>query len=75
MKYIPTIITGLLLFWPLPVSPSEAGIEWARLKQESEELYRAGQYGRAVIVAQKVLEIAEKTSGQTIPSWPRACTT
>ncbi len=63
MKYIPTIITVLLLLWPLPVSPGEAGIEWDILIQEGQELHRAGQYGRAVTVDKKALEIAEKNVG------------
>ena len=67
MKYIPTIITVVLLLWPLPVSPSEAGIEWDILIQEGQELHRAGQYGRAVIVAKKALEIAMKNVGPHHP--------
>ena len=68
MKYIPTIITAFLLLLALPsVSPSGAGIEWDILNQESMELHRTGQYGRAVVVAKKALEIAEKNVGPNHP--------
>ena len=64
MKYIPTIITVLLLVLPLPSClPSDADIEWDILNQEAVDLYAKGQYGRAVIVAKKALEIAEKNIG------------
>ena len=50
MKYIPTIITGLLLLLPLPSClPGEAGTEWDLLNQEGQELHRAAEYGRAVV--------------------------
>ena len=68
MKYIPTIITAFLLLLALPsVSPSDAGIEWDILNQESMELYRTGQYDRAVVVAKKALEVAEKNVGPNHP--------
>ncbi len=68
MKYLPTIITVLLLLWPLPVLPSEAGSEWGILNQEAVDLYDKGQYGRAVIVAKKALEIAEKNVDPNHPT-------
>ncbi len=69
MKYIPTIVTAFLLLLGLPsVSPSDAGIEWDILNQEVKELYRTGQYDRAVIVAKKALEVAEKNVGPNHPS-------
>jgi tetratricopeptide (TPR) repeat protein len=66
VKYVPTIITGLLL--PLPAClPGEAGTEWDILNQEVEELYRTGRYGRAVVIAKKALEVAEKNVGPNHP--------
>ena len=37
-----------------------AGIEWEILNQEVKSLYQQGQYDRAVVVAKKALEVAEK---------------
>ena len=52
MKYIPTIITVLLLVLPLPSClPSDADIEWDILNQEAVDLYAKGQYGRAALQA------------------------
>jgi len=45
----------------------DAGIEWEILTQEAMELYRKGNYDRAVIVAKKSLEIAEKNVGPDHP--------
>jgi hypothetical protein len=39
------------------------GIEWDILNQEVMELYRTGNYDRAVTVAKKSLEVAEKALG------------
>lgn len=57
------------------------GIEWRILNEESQRLYRAGEYDRGIVVALKALEVAEKMSGQTIRTsqpastiWP-CCTT
>lgn len=36
-----------------------AGIEWETLNHEVMELYRAGKYDRAVLLAQKALRVAE----------------
>ena len=46
---------------------SGAGIEWEILYQEAMELYRTGNYDRAVIVAQKALQVAEQNVGPNHP--------
>ena len=65
MKYILTITMSflLLLLATPPVFAQGAGIEWEILNQEAMELYRTGKYDRAVVVAKKALEVAEKTVG------------
>ena len=40
-----------------------AGIEWDLLNKEVMELYSAGNYDHAVIVAQKALRVAEQNGG------------
>jgi len=70
MKYllaIPTAFLLLLLTTPLVFSQS-AGIEWDILNEEVRELSRTGKYDRAVVVAKKVLEIAEKNVGPNHPA-------
>ena len=44
------------------------GIEWETLNQEVMDLYRAGRYDRAVVVAKKALEVAERSVGQDHPN-------
>jgi tetratricopeptide (TPR) repeat protein len=44
-----------------------AGIEWEILNQEVMELYRTGKYDRAIVVAKKALEVAEKNVGPNHP--------
>ncbi len=44
-----------------------AGSEWDTLNQEVKELYRTGKYDRAVVVARKALEMAEKNVGPDHP--------
>ncbi len=69
MKYILTITTAILLFLLAtpPVFAPGAGIEWDNLNQEVKELYRSGKYDRAVVVAKKALEVAEKNVGPNHP--------
>ena len=67
MKYVRSIITVLLLLWRLPVSLGEAGIAWDILNQEAQESQDKGQYNRAVIVAKKARERAEKNVGPRQP--------
>ena len=45
-----------------------AGIEWEILNQEAMELYRTGKYDRAIVVAKKALEVAEKNVGPNHPA-------
>jgi tetratricopeptide (TPR) repeat protein len=44
-----------------------AGIEWDTLNREAMDLYRAGKYDRAVVVAQKALQVAEQNVGPDHP--------
>jgi len=44
-----------------------AGSEWDILNQEVHELYSTGKYERAVVVAKKALEVAEKNVGPNHP--------
>jgi tetratricopeptide (TPR) repeat protein len=43
------------------------GSDWETLNQEVMELYRAGKYDRAIVVAKKALEVAEKRVGPNHP--------
>ena len=70
MKLIRTCSAVLLLV--CPVSPAAfaqegAGSEWDTLNQQVIELYCADQYDRAVVVAKKALEVAEKNVGPDQP--------
>ena len=79
MKYILTVTTAflLLLLGTPPVFAQGAGIEWDILNQEVQKLYRTGKYDRAVVVAKKALEVAEKNVGPNHPdlahSLPAPC--
>jgi hypothetical protein len=44
-----------------------AGIEWEILSREVQDLYRAGKYDRAVLVALEALEVAEENAGSDHP--------
>ena len=39
------------------------GVEWETLNEEVKSLYQKGQYDRAIVVAKKALEVAEKAAG------------
>ena len=69
MKYVLTLTTAflLLLLATPPVFAQGAGIEWEILNQEVMELNRTGKYDRAVVVAKKALEVAEKNVGPNHP--------
>ncbi|AEP13144.1 tetratricopeptide repeat protein [Chloracidobacterium thermophilum] len=45
-----------------------AGGEWETLSREVMELYRAGKYDQALVVAKKALEVAEKSVGPEHPN-------
>lgn len=49
------------------VSAQGSGTEWKTLCQEVMSLYQNGQYDRAVVVAKKALEVAEKNVGLNHP--------
>ncbi len=70
MKYMLTISTAflLLLLATPPVFAQGAGIEWDILTQEVMKFYRTGNYDRAVVVAKKALEVAEKNVGPNHPA-------
>ena len=69
MKYMLTIATAflLLLLATPPVFAQDAGKDWDALNKEVLELYRTGKYDRAVVVAKKALEVAEKSLGPNHP--------
>ena len=69
MRHIRTLFAGLVL---LPVSSSTvfaqgAGVEWDILNEEVMELYRTGNYDRALVVAKKALQVGEKNVGPDHP--------
>jgi tetratricopeptide (TPR) repeat protein len=51
-----------------------AGVQWEALNQEARELYRTGQYGRAVMVAKEALKLAEQKVGPDHPHVARSLT-
>jgi tetratricopeptide (TPR) repeat protein len=53
---------------PLARPAAAQGDEWKKLNQESRSLYQQGQYDRAVVVAKKALDVAEKTFGPNHPN-------
>jgi tetratricopeptide (TPR) repeat protein len=55
-----TVAIVLLLTGTTIVHAQGAGIEWDLLNQEAMELHRTGNYERAVVVAKKALEVAQK---------------
>ncbi len=58
----------LLSAMPLLTHAQGAGIEWDILNQETMELYQAGKYDRAVVVARKALQVAEQNVGPHHPA-------
>jgi len=72
MKHTRSLILFALVFAflctvPVVTHARGAGIEWEILNREVKELYRAGDYRRAVVVAQKALEVAERNVGPDHP--------
>ena len=69
MKYLLTCTTAFLLLLQAtpPGLAQSAGSEWETLRQEINELYRAGKYERAIVVTGKALELAEKNVGHNHP--------
>ena len=62
-----TVAALLLLSRTALVYAQGAGIEWDVLNQEAIDLYRQGKYDRAVVVAQKALEVAKQNVGPDHP--------
>ena len=69
MKYIITIILAIAFLGTIPsvLHARGAGIEWDTLSQEVMELNRTGKYDRALVVAQKALQVAEQNVGRDHP--------
>jgi tetratricopeptide (TPR) repeat protein len=69
MKYIRLAVLSLAFLGASLslVHAQGAGVEWRILNQEATELYNAGKYDRAVLVAQKALEVAEQNVGPDHP--------
>ena len=61
------VITLMLLSSTLSAFAKGAGTEWEILTQEAMELHRTGRYDRAVVVAKKALEVAQKNVGPNHP--------
>ena len=68
---------GWALKYVISGAPSDAGIEWNSLNQESVELYRTGQYDRAVVVPRTSVRRApgiRRRSSRPGPAGSRAAT-
>ena len=63
-----TTVFQLLLLAMLPASAQGPGMQWDMLNQAVIKLHRAGEYDRAVVVAKKALEVAEKDFGPNHPN-------
>ncbi|MBL4574712.1 MAG: tetratricopeptide repeat protein, partial [Opitutaceae bacterium] len=65
MKYILKIAVVFFLLWSgaSSVFAQSAGDQWKALNQEVLQLYQAGEYDRAIVVAEKALAIVEKNVG------------
>ena len=63
-----TLIALAALLSAPSVCAEGAGIEWEILNDEVRELYRTGQYARAVVVGKKALKVAEQIVGPDHPS-------
>ncbi len=69
------IFLSLLLITAHAFSQDEDS-EWEILNREVVSFYQKGQYGKAVAVAKKALEVAESNASvKIIPMCPRALTT
>ena len=62
-----TLIALAALLSAPSVCAEGAGIEWDILNDEVKELYRTGQYARAVVVGKKALKVAEEIVGPDHP--------
>ena len=64
----PVTVFLLLLLFGAAASAHAQGIKWKALNKEVMTLYQKGQYDRAVVVAKKALDMAEKAVGPNHPS-------
>ena len=64
----PVAVFLLLLLFGAAASAHAQGIEWDVLNKEVISLYQKGQYDRAVVVAKKALDVAEKAGGPDHPA-------
>ena len=64
----PVTVFLLLLLFGAAASAHAQGIEWEALNKEVMSLNQKGQYDRAVVVAKKALDVAEKAVGPDHPS-------
>ena len=63
VKTSAAVFLSLLFLFGATASAHAQGIEWETLNDEVMSFYRQGQYDRAVVVAKKALEVAEKVVG------------
>ena len=61
------VIFGFLHLCVSSAIADGAGLEWKILNQQVHDLYDAGMYGRAVVVAREALELAEKNASEDHP--------
>jgi tetratricopeptide (TPR) repeat protein len=67
MKHPRLSLLFALVFALLCGTPSVAHVEWDALNREVQELFRAGEYDRAVVVTRDALRIAEQDGGPDHP--------
>ncbi|MGA2078679.1 MAG: tetratricopeptide repeat protein, partial [Terriglobia bacterium] len=67
-RRISAFLVLICLVFPAAFAQQGAGSEWQTLDQEVTELYGAGKYGRALAVAKKAVEVAEKEFGPEHPN-------
>jgi Flp pilus assembly protein TadD len=60
VKTLITAFLSLVLFSRATASVHAQGSQWEMLNNEAMSLYQKGQYGRAVMVAKKALDVADK---------------
>lgn len=70
MRRLGFVIVLLACFSMLPsvLHAQSAGSEWGILSREAFDLYRAGKYRRAAVVAQNALEVAVHNVGPNHPN-------
>jgi Flp pilus assembly protein TadD len=67
VKTLITAFLSLVLFPGATASVHAQGSQWEMLNNEAMSLYQKGQYGRAVMVAKKALDVADKGVGPDHP--------